>query len=279
MTDNWFIEKYTPYSGLGFSVRERLHDQQSPFQRIEVFENADYGRVLTLDGCVMLTDRDEFVYHEMITHPAILTHPAPENVLIVGGGDGGTVREVCRHPEVKRVDLVEIDEAVIEVSRRFFPGLTTRLEDPRVTIRCMDGFEYMDAHQGAYDVIIVDSIDPVGEAAKLFTSSFYSKVHAGLRENGTAVFQTESPFFSSDVLARVLRLLRPHFSFVQPYLAFIPTYPSGMWSFTIASLRGNIMEQGLLRQPGFQGEMKYFTPEMFNSAFSLPNFIKTALAD
>jgi spermidine synthase len=233
--------------------------------------------VLLLDGCVMLTDRDEFVYHEMIVHPALLMHPQPRDVLIVGGGDGGSVREALRHDTVRRVELVEIDAAVIDVSRRFFPALVTGLDDPRVAIHCEDGFAYLDGHRGQYDFIIVDSIDPVGEAAKLFTTEFYAKVKAALRAGGCAVFQTESPFYSTEVLAQVQQHLGGLFRHVAPYLAHIPTYPSGLWSFTFASDALDPRTAPLVRQPPFLGELKYLTPGLVRAAFVLPAYLERRL--
>jgi len=277
MPENWFLEKHTPYAGLSLAVTARLLDQRSAFQHIEVLECPEYGRVLLLDGCVMLTDRDEYVYHEMIVHPALLMHPDPRNVLIVGGGDGGSVREVLRHDTVQRVELVEIDEAVIETARRFFPALSAKLDEPRVSIHCEDGFAYLDGHQGQYDFIVVDSIDPVGEAAKLFTSAFYEKVKAALRPGGIAVFQTESPFYSTEVLAQVQEKLRSLFGHVAPYLAHIPTYPSGLWSFTFASDAINPRTAPLQREPAFLDELKYLTPELVRAAFVLPAYLRRRL--
>jgi spermidine synthase len=277
MAEDWFIEKHTPYAGLSLAVTARLHDQQSAFQRIEVLETPEYGRLLLLDGCVMLTDRDEFVYHEMIAHPALLLHPRPERVLIVGGGDGGSVREVVRYDTVRSVELVEIDEAVIATARQWFPALSERLDDPRVSIHCEDGFAYLESHAHRYDVILVDSIDPVGEAAKLFTSAFYEKVHAGLREGGIAVFQTESPFYNVEVLAQVQEKLRNQFRHVAPYLAHIPTYPSGLWSFTFVSDAVDPHRAPLQREPGFLGELRYLTPELLRAAFVLPNYVRKRL--
>ena len=277
MPEDWFLEKHTPYAGLSLAVSARLHDQQSEFQHIEVLECPEYGRVLLLDGCVMLTDRDEHVYHEMIVHPALLMHPHPQRVLIIGGGDGGSVREALRHEGLERVVLVEIDPAVIETARRYFPALAEGLDDPRVSVHCEDGFSYLDAHRGEYDLIVVDSIDPVGEAAKLFTSAFYEKVRAGLREGGCAVFQTESPFYSTEVLAQVQEKMRSLFRHVAPYLAHIPTYPSGLWSFTFASDAIDPRTAPLQREPAFLANLKYLTPELLRASFVLPAYLRRRL--
>ena len=277
MPEDWFLEKHTPYAGLSLAVSARLHDQHSDFKHIEVLDTPEYGRVLLLDGCVMLTDRDEHVYHEMIVHPALLLHPRPRRVLIIGGGDGGSVREALRHTELERIVLVEIDEAVIDTARRYFPALTAGLDDPRVAVHCEDGFTYLDAHRGQYDLIVVDSIDPVGEAAKLFTSAFYEKVRDGLRKGGCAVFQTESPFYSTEVLAQVQERMRTLFRHVAPYLAHIPTYPSGLWSFTFASDAIDPLNAALQRNPAFLAELKYLTPELLRAAFVLPAYLRRRL--
>ncbi len=279
MAEDWFLEKHTPYSGLSLAVRERLLDERSEFQHIEVFDTVEYGRMLLLDGCVMLTDRDEFIYHEMIVHPALSLHDAPARVLVIGGGDGGSVREALRHAAVEEITLVEIDPAVIAASRRFFPALSAGLDDPRVTVQCRDGFDFLDGHPGSFDVILVDSIDPVGEAAKLFTSAFYGKVKAKLRPGGIGVFQTESPYFNGDVLGRVRARLAPHFRHVAPYLAYIPTYPSGMWSFTFASDAVDPLQATPREEPPFPGGLRYFTPAIRQAAFVLPGFVQALLED
>jgi len=274
MAQETFLERYTPHAGLVLDITERLYDAKSPYQRIEIFQTRGFGRMLTLDGCVMLTEEDEFVYHEMIVHPALFAHGRPERVLIIGGGDGGSVRETLRHEGVRAVTLVEIDQMVVEASRRFLPTLSAGLADPRVRIEYADGYYHLDAHKAAYDVILVDSIDPVGEAAKLFTGPFYDKVHEALRPGGVAVFETESPSYDGHILARVCATLRERFRHVAPYLAAIPTYPSGLWSFTFAS--DAVAPRGA--QPALDapwlGELKYFTPELFRAAFALPRFIQ-----
>ena len=277
MTDDWFIEKHTPHAGLSLAIRERLLDEQTPFQRIEVLDTHEFGRMMLLDGCVMFTDRDEFVYHEMIVHVPMLTHPAPKDVLIIGGGDGGSVREALKHPGVESVQLVEIDEGVINASRKYFPALVTGLDDPRVSIQCMDGFQFLDDHQDAFDVILVDSIDPVGEAAKLFTTSFYAKVKASLRAGGCAAFQSESPFYSTSVLAEMQQRLGEGFKVVRPYTAFIPTYPSGLWSFTFTSDSMDPLQRFPERMPPHLDGLRYLNAGVFRAAFALPNYIREGL--
>lgn len=274
MSRDWFVEEYPDHAGLMLEVRRRLYDAKSPYQRIEIVETVAFGRLLALDGCVMLTERDEYVYHEMLAHPALCAHPAPERVLVIGGGDGGTVREVVRHAAVREVHLVEIDRMVVEASRAYLPTVSAGLSDPRVSVRYADGFDHLEGHPAAYDVILVDSIDPVGESAKLFTSPFYERVQRALRPGGLAVFETESPLYHGDVLRRVTRSLKALFPHVATYLAAIPTYPSGLWSFTFVSQAID----PLTIKPRFAGGLpeglKYFTPSLYHAAFVLPRFVE-----
>ena len=278
MPDNWFLEKHTPHAGLSLAYSRRLHDEQTPFQHIEVFETREYGRLLTLDGYVMLTDRDEFVYHEMITHVPLFAHGAPREVLIIGGGDGGTLRECLKHEGVRRATLVEIDGRVMEVSRQYFPQLAVALDDPRAKVLVADGFEHLRGMEDSYDVVLCDSIDPVGEAAKLFTAEFYGLVHRALRPGGVAAFQTESPFYSGKVLGEVVQALSTHFRHVAPYLAAIPTYPSGLWSFTFASDTVDPRSVEAPTDAPLLAGLQYYTPPLFRAAFTLPRYIERSIA-
>jgi spermidine synthase len=273
MDDSWFLEKHTPHAGLSLAIRERLFEATSPYQRVEVLDTFEYGRMLLLDGYVMLTDRDEFVYHEMIVHPALLSHAAPEQVLIVGGGDGGSVREVLKHSSVRSVHLVELDKMVIDTSRSFFPALSEMLDDPRVEVTVADGFHHVENSRADYDVIIVDSIDPIGEAAKLFDIPFYTHAKGALREGGVFVCQTESPFYNGDVMQDVSRKLRGLYAHTAPFLANIPTYPSGCWSFCFASDAIDPLNCQPRFDQGFISQLKYYTPDLFRAAFTLPKYL------
>lgn len=273
MDENWFLEKHTPHAGLTFAIRGRLFDRKSPYQHVEVLDTFEYGRMLLLDGFVMLTDRDEFIYHEMIVHPALLSHPAPEQVLIVGGGDGGSVREVLRHRGVASVHLVEIDRMVIDVCREFFPAVSGALDDPRVELILADGIDHVEHSAGAYDVIIVDSIDPIGEGEKLFSQPFYALARQALRPGGIFVCQTESPFYNGNVMADVSKKLRCLYKHTAPFLAHIPTYPSGYWSFCFASDATDPLHAEPRRDSAFIPQLKYYTPELFRAAFTLPKYL------
>ena len=281
-----YTEFWRGRSGLTFGVEKVLFSEQSEFQRIEVLQTDAVGRVLTLDGLVMLTEWDEFVYHEMISHPALCLIDAPRQVLVVGGGDGGTVREVLRHPSVERVDLVEIDQMVIDVSRRFLPSVSSALDDERLTVHVRDGVQFaLGAPDDSYDVIIIDSTDPVDFAEPLFGESFYQDCARMLTDEGILVAQSESPFDPAfrDTLQRAHRDLASILPHVHMYLAPIPTYPMGTWSFTL-SARGTDplhrfdAERVASKTHPFADRLQYYNAEIHAAAFALPNFVRRAFA-
>ena len=266
----WFTEKQTDALALSLLVNKTLHRERTPFQDLAVLETVQYGRMLVLDGVVMLTEADEFVYHEMIAHVPLLVHPDPRLVLVIGGGDGGTVREVLKHPSVEKVVLAEIDERVIEVSRRFFPTLSVGFTVPRLELAIGDGIEHVRNHPGAYDVILVDSTDPIGPGVGLFEADFYRMAAAALRPGGILAAQTESPFVNRDLIRRIHKNMKAAFPFRRLYLASIPTYPSGLWSFTLAA-QGEVPYLAPRVLPGLA--TKYYTPEVHRAAFILPPFV------
>lgn len=277
-----YSEFWEQRTGITFGIEEILFSQRSDFQHVQVLQTDAFGRLLTLDGLVMLTDRDEFVYHEMISHPALCLMNEPKRVLVVGGGDGGTVREVLRHPSVEQVDLVEIDRMVIDVSREFFPQIASGLDDPRVNVLVKDGIEFVkQAAPGTYDLVTVDSTDPVGFAEGLFGEAFYRDCARILTDQGILAAQTESPFDRSfqDSIRAAHGLLGRIFPEVHMYLAHIPTYPTGTWSFTMGSkrlhpLRDYDVATAAQRLAPFQGELQYYNPEIHVAAFALPNFVR-----
>ena len=286
MSEPWFVEKHTPHAGITLAVEARLFEGRSRFQKVEVLQTVGFGRMLLLDGAVMLTERDEFIYHEMLVHPALFAHPAPERVLIVGGGDGGSVRETIKHEAVRRVTLVEIDGMVVETCRRFFPALTASLEDPRVEVRIQDGFEFLAGRRAAFDVILVDSTDPVplavegapGPAERLFTPRFYAMLRAALRPGGLVAFQSENPFYSGKILAEMHRDLRAAFGKVALYLAHIPTYPGGFWSFTVASDTVDLGRMRVDPAPAWTDSLRYFHQALFPGALALPRYIEQLIS-
>lgn len=270
----WWTEDQTPDLRLGLRCTSVLERRRSPYQDIAIYETAQCGRLLALDDMVMTTEADEFVYHEMLTHPAMSICANPRRVLIVGGGDGGCVREVCKHPSVEQVVLAELDGDVIEVCRRHLPSIAGALDDPRVRIRVGDAVGYVgDAPVGSFDVILVDAPDPIGPAEGLFGERFYAHVARALAPGGVLAAQTESPFLHGDLIRRVQAALRHQFRSTGLYWAVIPTYPGAMWTFSIAA-QGTV---DLARaQRALQASTRYWTPEVHGAAFALPPFV-TAL--
>ena len=197
----WFSEMQTPNVKFSIRVERQLYSGQSEFQRIDVFESPEFGRFLTLDGYMMLTERDEFIYHEMITHVPLAVHPKVKRVLVIGAGDGGVIRELVRYPEIEDIDLVEIDELVVEVCRKYLPQTACRLDDPRVHIHYEDGLKYIRSCEDEYDLILVDSTDPFGPGEGLFTREFYGNCFKALKDDGIMINQHESPFYAEDAAA------------------------------------------------------------------------------
>ncbi len=224
-----YIEEVGPeHTTVRYELKKVLHSRQTPYQRVEVADSYDYGRMLILDGCVNVCERDEANYHEMIAHVPSLMHPHPASVLVVGGGDGGTVRELLKHDCIRRIDLAEIDAEVIAACKRYFPSLASSFDDPRVHVYNEDGVAFVQrAHPSKYSMIIIDSSDPVGPAEGLFTREFYQFCHRILDDNGIVVAQSESPYVYPGVLKQVYDLFKEIFAEVYPYHISVPTYPSG----------------------------------------------------
>ncbi|GLH64029.1 polyamine aminopropyltransferase [Parageobacillus sp. G301] len=271
----WFTEKQTEHFGITARIKRTLHTEQTPFQKLDMVETVEFGNMLILDGMVMTTQKDEFVYHEMVAHVPLFTHPNPENVLVVGGGDGGVIREVLKHPSVKKVTLVEIDGKVIECSKKYLPEIAGKLDDPRVEVKVDDGFMHIAKSENEYDVIMVDSTEPVGPAVNLFTKGFYAGIAKALKEDGVFVAQTDNPWFKADLIRNVYRDVREIFPITRLYTANIPTYPSGLWTFTIGSKKYDPLEVSDERFHDI--ETKYYTKELHKACFVLPKFVADLL--
>ncbi|TPW18578.1 MAG: spermidine synthase, partial [Elusimicrobia bacterium] len=231
----WAEEVYQGTVSTGFRLKRRLFAGRSKFQAVEIVETAGHGRMLFNDGMAMLSERDEFIYHEMIAHVPLFTHPRPRRALVIGGGDGGTVREALRHRSVERCVLVEIDGLVVDACRRFLPSTASALSDPRVEVRLEDGAAFVRRTRERFDVVIVDSTEPVGPAAPLFGRSFYAAVRRLLAPGGIVVSQGGSPFYEPATIESLFKVLRPSFRKVSAYLFTNLTYPGGLWAFTFAS--------------------------------------------
>ncbi len=275
--DLWYTEKHTENLGLTLRVSQTHISVASPYQKLMIIETPEYGKVMLLDGLVMLTERDEFVYHEMLAHPSLYTHPNPEKVLIIGGGDGGTLREVVKHPRVKRAVLVEIDKMVIAASKEFFPHVASGFNSSKAEVIVTDGIRYVQETKEKFDVILIDSTDPIGPAEGLFHIDFYRDCYNILNEDGILTTQSETPFIKhfADVIPNVLRDFGTLFPISKLYLASIPTYPSGLWSFCMGSQKHDpetAFQRDIYKQDALK--LDYYNDRIHQAAFCLPNFIE-----
>ncbi|MDU0333103.1 MULTISPECIES: polyamine aminopropyltransferase [Paenibacillus] len=268
----WFTEKQTPVFGITAKIRETLVTEKTEFQDLAMLDTEEFGRMLVLDGMVMTTIKDEFVYHEMVAHPALFTHPNPKRVLVVGGGDGGVIREVIKHPEVEQAVLVEIDGKVIEYSKKYLPEIAGELDNPRVDVQVADGYMHIIESKNQYDVIMVDSTEPVGPAAPLFERGFYQGIYEALKDDGIFVAQTDNPWFKADLIQKVNKDVKEIFPIVRVYGANIPTYPSGLWTFTMGSKVYDPLQVDETNIPEL--DTKYYTPRLHKAAFVLPKFVE-----
>lgn len=271
----WFTEKSNDSVGLTLLIKQHLYHKKSKYQSIDILESVYYGKVLVIDKVVMLTEKDEFVYHELLTHVPLQYMKNPSSVLIIGGGDGGTAREVLKYSSVKKVFLVEIDEEVIEASKKFFPALSASFSDERLSLIIDDGAKFVEETDERFDLIIVDSTDPVGPGEVLFSSEFYRDCASILKPEGVLTAQTESPFDLRyrPVVQNIYRNLKKSFNIVRMYLGSIPTYPFGLWSFGFASNKLDPLKEEH-RNPFIPDGLKYYNRELGRCVFNLPNFVK-----
>jgi len=262
-----FFEK-DPYAPIQYvyGVEKVLHRSKSPFQEIMVLENPYFGKILVLDDVVQITERDEFFYHEMLTHVVMHAHPNPRKVIVIGGGDGGTVREVLKHDSVEKIYFIEIDEEVINVSRKFFPSVACGVDDPRVEIKCMDGAEFVKGRDADIDVVLVDSTDIIGFAKSLFTVEFFKSVKDSMTDEGMFVTLSESLHFHKDIIIEVQEAMRLIFPIVDLYTAVIATYAGNWWTFSAASKRHDLRS---MRRP-HKIETKYYSDEIHQQSFMPP---------
>lgn len=294
IVDGWFSEggaageAMWPGQKFSLKVKEVLHHEKSEYQDIVVFDSTNYGRVLILDGVIQLTERDEAAYQEGIVHIPLFAHPNPKRVMIVGGGDGGALREVCRHAGVEKIVMCDIDRRVVEVSKKFFPTtMATAFDDPRLELLFQDAAIYMKQHQGFFDVIIVDCSDPVGPAETLYSSDFYRDMYYALRPGGIVCTQGECQWLHLDLIRRVLGDAKAMYPVVDYSFACVPTYPSGQIGFVMAVKGGTKAESDplFLRTPKravpaeMKASLRYYTEAVHKAAFVLPQFAEAKLAD
>jgi spermidine synthase len=279
---SWFTEQHEHSgSSIGFRVKQKLHSEKTPFQTIEIYETTDWGNLMVIDGCMMVTSRDNFLYHEMMSHPALFTHARAKRVVIIGGGDCGTLREVLRHDEVEKAVQVEIDERVTRLAEKYFPELCEANGDPRAELLFIDGIKYMaECEPESLDLVIVDSTDPVGPAEGLFNAAFYTSCYKALRHGGILVQQSESPLVHLDLIKSMRVAMKSAGFQAAKTLSFPqPCYPTGWWSCTMvrkgADLAG-FRERGAASK---QFPTRYYNADMHRAALALPEYVREALGE
>lgn len=275
MMNLWVTEQEADHIRTGWAVTEVLFSGKSEFQTVDVVETKAYGTMLLLDGLVMITDSDEFIYHEMISHIPVCHHKDPKRVVVIGGGDGGTVRELLKHKEIEEIILCEIDDMVINASHKFFPQVAGCLfeNNPRVKVRVGDGVAFMKELKNEVDVILVDSTDPIGPGEGLFSREFYRDVANALKPGGIMAAQSESPWFTEEALGRIHKNIAGGFKHRRSYVAPIPTYPRGSWSWTIAAQEPiNPTKFDTARYDRVGESLKYLSKDLMTGAFALPKF-------
>lgn len=272
----WLTEDEQNNLKISYRIREVLFEEQSPFQHVMVLDSYDFGPMLVLDGVVQTTTVDGHIYNEMLAHMPLALHPAPRRVLIIGGGDCGVAKEAAKYESVEAIDLVEIDEAVVRACRRHMPEVSGgEHSDPRVRHHYTDGVEFVKGRRSEYDVIIVDSSDPIGPAEQLFSTEFYRDLHAALNEGGLMVCQSQSPIFHQDVMLRSYERIGGLFPHIRMFTAVVPTYPGGLWSFTIGSKRPLPAPEDIR----FDKEARYVNENVLRASFALPAFIEKLIED
>lgn len=277
MSKQWITEEQTPHLHLSAEVDKIMYSGQSDFQKIEVAHSLQYGNMLVLDGVFQTSEKEEFVYHEMMAHVPLFLHPNPERVLIIGGGDGGVARECVRHDAVKSVTMVEIDGKVVELAKEYLPTISAAMREnnPKLTVTIGDGLAHVAEKENYYDVIIVDCSDPIGPGEGLFQEPFYKDVNKALKADGLFVQQTESPFLHQPLIHDVFDVVERNFPIARLYTAFIPLYPAGMHCFTMGSKKYDPCTWTPNRERNF--ETKYYNEDIQKAAFALPNFVKDIL--
>lgn len=277
MAEQWITEEQSENLRLSTKVSRIIYEGESPFQKIVVAESEEFGTMLSLDGVFQTSIKEEFVYHEMITHIPLFLHPNPERVLIIGGGDGGAAREAVRHEKVKEVTMVEIDGKVVELAKEYLPQIASAMIEnhPKLTVTIGDGIGHVAEKENYYDVIIVDCSDPIGPGEGLFTKAFYENTYKALKGDGLFVQQTESPWMHQPIIKKTWAAVSEIFPISRLYLAHIPIYPSGMHCFTMGSKTYDPLQWEPNREQTFATH--YYNKGIQRSAFVLPNFVKEIL--
>ncbi|WP_124727049.1 polyamine aminopropyltransferase [Staphylospora marina] len=265
----WLVEDERENMKISYRINKVIYSEQSPFQHVMIVDSCDFGNMLVLDGVVQTTSLDGHIYNEMITHIPLSIHPNAERVLIIGGGDCGAAREAAKYPHLKEIDMVEIDELVVKACKEHLQEVSGNLSDPRVNFIFNDGMKHVKEYRNHYDVIIVDSSDPVGPAKALFERSFYEDIYGALKEDGLMVCQSQSPLFHRDVMKQTFDNISDLFPVTKPYYATVPTYPGAFWSFTLGSKKYDSVHV-----KEFDKDTRYVNQSILNSCFDLPAFLR-----
>ncbi len=276
----WYSEHHTEHVRLSLKVKKQLYSKQSDFQEIAILDTVEYGRALILDGCLMVTEKDEFIYHDMIVHVPMATNLGIKKVLVIGAGDGGAIRELTRYESLERIDMVEIDEEVVKACQEYLPLTAEKLTDPRVHIYYEDGLKFVRRKKNEYDLILVDSTDPFGPGEGLFTKEFYGNCYNALTDQGILINQHESTYYEYyvDAMKRAHQRIKETFPIAKVYQAHIPTYPSGHWLFGYASKHYDPVKD--LKEEAWNAlgiKTKYYNTKLHQGAFALPNYVKEQL--
>lgn len=278
----WYTEKHTDTVDFSIKVQEHLYTAKSPFQQIDFFKSEEFGVFFTLDGLMMVNEKDEFIYHDMITHVAMATNPEIKRVLVIGGGDGGTVRELTRYSSIKTIDMVEIDEMVVRACEKYLPITASQLNDERVSLYFQDGLEFIHGKEDVYDLILVDSTDPIGPGEGLFSEAFYKDCFKALSEKGILVNQHESPYYPNYAkeMKRSHNKIKNIFPISKVYQFHMPTYPSGHWLFGFASKALDPVEDFKPKQwEAFGLKTKYYNTALHKASFALPTYVNEMLKE
>jgi spermidine synthase len=270
--DLWLKEAQIENAAMTYKVKETLVRKKTEYQDLAIVDTYEFGRMLVLDNIVQTTIRDEFIYHEMISHIPLFTHPRTKKVLVVGGGDGGVIREVLKHPSVEKAILCEIDKCVVEECKKYLPEISSELNNSRCEIFIGDGIKYVHEHKNEFDIIIVDSTDPFSVAEGLFGGSFYKEIYECLREDGIFIAQTETPFYLPEIVKKVYKDADAIFPITKLFMAAIPTYPGGYWSFTIGSKKYD--PEAVDLSSTINIKTKYYTKSLHKACFILPKYIE-----
>lgn len=277
----WYAEQHTDSAEFRIKVKRQLYSEKSPFQQIDFFESEEFGTFFTIDGLMMVNEKDEFIYHDMIAHLPLAVNPEIKKALIIGGGDGGSARELCRYKHIEHIDMVEIDERVVVLCQQYLPQTACKLEDPRIHLHFVDGIQYVAETEGGYDLILVDSTDPIGPGEGLFTHTFYENCYKALGEKGILINQNESPYYARDAkeMVRAHKKIRDIFPISRVYQFHMPTYPSGHWLFGFASKSLDpIRDAQFEKWETFGLKTRYYNTDLHVGCFALPTYVKEMLA-